>query len=164
MRSASDDPDKVEILLETRAELAAQEQTRSNINQYKTEVDAGETALQNAVKAVERARALGTEGLNEASPSNQRTTLANEIGTIFSSLVGISRASAQSRYIFSGDTDQTAPFTQDLTQPNGVSPYAGSSPANRQAENSSGVRFNISKTAQEVFDNSAWRFAGADPA
>ena len=79
LRSAADDPDRVEILIGTRAELAAQQQIRSNIDQYKTEVDTSESALQSAVKALDRALTLGTQGLNDASPSNPRALLANEV-------------------------------------------------------------------------------------
>ena len=154
LRKASDDPDKVEILLETRSQLAAQQQTKTNIEQYKTEVDASENALQNAVKTLERARVLGAQGLNETSVTNPRPILAEEVSSVFTNLVGASRTASQDRYIFSGDSDQTAPFAINLTQPNGVSAYAGTAGANRLAENSSGVRFSVSKTAQEIFDSS----------
>lgn len=155
LRVASDDPDHVDILLATRAELQNSRQIRSNLDQYKTEVDTAETTLQSAVKALERVRTLGTQGLNDASPANQRPTLANEVVAVLGQLVSTSRASVQGRYLFSGDTDQVAPYTVDLSQPNGVAPYAGAVSSTRLAENQNGVRFQIARTADQIFDNTA---------
>lgn len=153
VRVASDDPDHVDVLLSTRAELLNARQIKSNLDAYKTEVDTAETTLQGAVKSLERIRTLGAQGLSDASASNQRPTLAKEVEAVFSELVSASRASVQGRYLFSGDTDQAPPYTVDLTQINGVAPYAGSLTSGRLAENQNGVRFSIAKTADVIFDS-----------
>ena len=153
VRVASDDPDHVDVLLSTRAELLNARQIKSNLDAYKTEIDTAETTLQGAVKSLEKIRTLGAQGLSDASPSNQRPTLAKEVDAVFSELVSASRASVQGRYLFSGDTDQVAPYAIDLTQINGVAPYAGSLTSGRLAENQNGVRFSIAKTADVIFDS-----------
>ena len=153
VRVASDDPDHIDVLLSTRAELQNAQQIKSNLDSYKTEVDTAETTLEGAVKSLERIRTLGAQGLSDASASNQRPTLANEVEAVFSELVSASRASVQGRYLFSGDKDQVAPYAVDLTQANGVAPYAGSPTSGRLAENQNGVRFSIAKTADVIFDS-----------
>ena len=153
VRVASDDPDHIDVLLSTRAELQNAQQIKSNLDSYKTEVDTAETTLEGAVKSLERIRTLGAQGLSDASASNQRPTLANEVEAVFSELVSASRASVQGRYLFSGDKDQVAPYAVDLTQANGVASYAGSPTSGRLAENQNGVRFSIAKTADVIFDS-----------
>ena len=153
VRVASDDPDHIDDLLSARAELFNSKQIKNNLDAYKTEVDTAETTLQGAIKAVEKIRTLGAQGLNDASPTNQRQIIANEVEGIFNQLVSASRASVQGRFLFSGDTDQTAPYAVDLTQPNGVTPYAGAPMSLRLAENQNGVRFRIAKTAEVIFDS-----------
>ena len=153
VRVASDDPDHVGVLLSTRAELLNAQQIKSNLDAYKTEVDTAETTLEGAVKSLEKIRTLGAQGLSDASASNQRPTLANEVEAVFTQLVSASRASVQGRYLFSGDTDQVAPYSVDLTQANGVAAYAGAPTSGRLAENQNGVRFPIAKTADVIFDS-----------
>ena len=153
VRVASDDPDHIDILLATRGELQKAKQIKNNLDQFKTEVDTAEVTLQSAVKSLERARTLGTQGLNDAAASNQRPILATEVEAILTQLVSASRASVQGRYIFSGDTDQAAPYTVDLTAANGVAAYTGSLTSTRVAENTDGVRFKIAQTADQIFDN-----------
>ena len=153
VRVASDDPDHIDVLLSTRAELLNAQQIKSNLDSYKTEVDTAETTLQGAVKSLERIRTLGAQGLSDASASNQRPTIAKEVEAVFNQLVSASRASVQGRYLFSGDTDQVVPYSVDLTQANGVAPYAGSPASGRLAENQNGVRFPIAKTADVIFDS-----------
>jgi flagellar hook-associated protein 3 FlgL len=151
MSSVSDDPDQVSPLLQARADLAAAAQTQKNLGRVKAEVDASEQALQQAVTMVERARTLGSQGVTGTATPQSRAALADELGSILENLVGLSRTTVEGRYVFSGDADQQAPYSIDLTQPNPVSSYAGSS-ATREIQHPNGSRFTLSKTAQDIFD------------
>jgi flagellin-like hook-associated protein FlgL len=59
----------------------------------------------------------------------------------------------EGRYIFSGDTDQRAPYTVDLTQASPVSAYQGSA-STRVAQHPNGTTFPVALTAQTIFDSS----------
>src|SRR5450432_3270471 len=126
INDASDAPDQISELLSARASLASTQQTSQNLTRVKTEVDSAESALQQASTAIQQAQVLGTQGANTTSTADTRTTLGNQVGSIIEQLVGISRTTVEGRYIFSGDNDQTPPYTVDLTQSSPIGNYQGS--------------------------------------
>jgi flagellar hook-associated protein 3 FlgL len=136
----SDDPDQVSTMLQARADLEQTRQIRKDLARVKTEVDTAEQSLQQTALLMDRIRVLGTQGINGTQTPESRATIAAEIEALFGQLVNISRTSVDGRYIFSGDSDQTSPYTLDLTQPNGVSLYAGTA-ATRATRHPSGTIF-----------------------
>ena len=151
--TVADAPDSISTLLQVRADMSANQQIQSNLSREKTEVDAAEQGLQSAVSLVENARTLGSQGATGTATADSRQTLAGQIGDILQQVVGIAGTTIEGRYIFSGDSDQTAPYTIDLTADPPVSTYAGG-PANRQVQHPNGTRFTVAKTAQDIFDAS----------
>ena len=148
----SDDPDQVSTMLQARADLEQTRQIRKDLGRVKTEVDTAEQSLQQTALLMDRIKVLGTQGINGTQTPESRASIAAEIEALFGQLVNISRTSVDGRFIFSGDSDQTPPYTLDLTQPNGVSLYAGTA-ATRATRHPSGTTFSVAKTAQEIFDN-----------
>ena len=149
---ASDSPDQISELLSARANLSTTQQTNQNLSRVKTEVDSAEAALGQASKAVELARVIGTQGANTTQTADARKTLGDQVGSVIEQLVGISRTTVEGRYIFSGDNDQVAPYTVDLTQPNPIGSYQGSTTASRLVQHPNGTTFNVAETAQQIFD------------
>ena len=152
INTVSDAPDQITSLLQTRADLERVKQADLNLGRVKTEVDTAENALQSAVKLVERAQTLGSQGQSNVNSVSVRQDLAAELGGVLEQLVGISNTSVDGRHVFSGDNDQQAPYTIDLTQANPISPYNGSL-STRQIQNSDGSLISVSKTAQDILDN-----------
>lgn len=152
MNTISDQPDQIGVLLQSRAELASTQQTKANLSRTKTEVDAAETAVQNGIKAVERIRVLGSQGLTGTASASSRRVIAGEVESLYRQLVNISNTAIDGRYIFAGSADQAPPYTVNLTNPTGATPYAGGN-ATRQITDSSGVRLSVAHTGQEIFDN-----------
>jgi flagellar hook-associated protein 3 FlgL len=151
INDASDSPDQISELLSARASLASTTQINQNLARVKTEVDSGESALEQASSAIQQAQVLGTEGANSTQTADSRSTLADQVGSILEQLVGISRTTVEGRYIFSGDSDQQAPYTVDLTQANPVSAYQGT-PVTREVQHPNGTTFTVALTAQQIFD------------
>lgn len=149
---ASDEPDQISSLLQARADLAATEQTRSNLSRVKTEVDTAESGMQNAIKALERVRVLGSQGVTGTQTAATRTTIAGEVESLLRQLVTITNTSIDGRYIFAGSSDQAPPYAVDFNNPSGTTPYAGGA-ATREVRDASGVRFSVARTAQEIFDS-----------
>src|SRR5436189_43886 len=58
----SDSPDVISTLLAARASLSSTQQISSNLGLVKTEVDAGEQALQSAVTLFDQIQTLGAQG------------------------------------------------------------------------------------------------------
>jgi flagellar hook-associated protein 3 FlgL len=154
LNTVSDDPDQISSLLSARAALEAAKQIGSNLGRVQTEVNGAEKALQQASKAFERARVLGAQGASSNATADSRATLATEVDTILDQLVGLTRTTVEGRYIFSGDQDQTAPYSIDLTQATPVSAYLGGTTNTREIQHPNGSRFTVGKTAQEIFDSS----------
>lgn len=152
MATASDDPDRIGVLLQSRAELASAEQTKSNLNRVRTEVDAAENAVQNGIKVVERVRVLASQAASGTQSAATRRMIASEVESLHRQLVGIANTAIDGRYIFAGSADQSPPYAVDLNTATGATPYAGGN-ATRQIRDVSGVRFSIGRTGQELFDN-----------
>jgi flagellar hook-associated protein 3 FlgL len=149
----SDDPDYVSPILETRARVERNEQQRINLGRFKTEVDSAENTMQQAVKVMERARVLATQGATGGATAEMRATLSQEIGVLLEQMVGLANTSSDGRYLFSGDSDQVQPYSIDLSQSDPVSLYAGT-PATRQAPHPSGNLFPVARSADQIFDSS----------
>ncbi|HEX5430711.1 MAG TPA: flagellin [Bryobacteraceae bacterium] len=148
----SDAPDEISTLLQARANLSATQQIQSNLGRVKTEVDAGEQALQSAVQLFDQVQTLGAEGDTDTATAEARADLAQELGSILQQMVGLTGTTVEGRFIFSGDSDQQVPYTVDLTQANPVSAYLGSA-STRVAQHPNGTTFSIAETAQTIFDS-----------
>jgi flagellar hook-associated protein 3 FlgL len=149
----SDAPDIISTLLQARASLSSAQQTQTNLGRVKTEVDAGEQALQSAVTLFDQVQTLGAQGATDTSTAAARSTLAQQLGSILQQTVGLAGTQMEGRYIFAGDSDQQAPYTVDLTQNPPVSAYLGST-ATRVAQHPNGTTFAVGLTAQTIFDSS----------
>jgi flagellar hook-associated protein 3 FlgL len=152
MRDVSDKPDQVSALLQMRAGLAACQQISDNLVNVKTEVDTGEQTLESAVQLFDQVQTLAAQGATGTQPADARRTLAQQLQSMLQEFVGFANTSIQGRYIFSGDTDQTAAYIYDATQANPVSAYQGAT-STRDALHPNGTTFPIALTAQQIFDS-----------
>jgi flagellar hook-associated protein 3 FlgL len=153
MRQVSDYPDQVSELLQTRAALAASEQVSSNLGIVKTEVDTGEQSLESVVQLFDQVQTLGAEGATGTQTAATRASLSTQLGQITQQMVALANTTVTGRYIFSGDSDQTAPYSYDPTQTSPVSAYQGTA-STRLAIQPNGTTFPIALTAQQIFDSS----------
>ncbi|MEO8128408.1 MAG: flagellin [Bryobacteraceae bacterium] len=148
----SDDPDQISSLLQARAELGTSQQTEKDLGRVKTEVDTAESTLANAVSLVEHARVLAAQGATGTSSPQTRANLADQLGDLLKQLVAFANTTVEGRNIFSGDSDQAAAYSIDLTQPVPTGSFLGT-PSTRLIRSPSGTQFAVAKTAQEIFDS-----------
>lgn len=148
----SDDPAAVSQLISAHARLSSTSQNLDNLGRVKTEVDSAETALQNAVSLFEKVQTAGAQGLTDTLDAAGRNVIADQIDTSLQQLVGLTGTVVEGRYVFSGDADQTAPYTYDPSLANPLSAYLGTA-ATRQIQHPNGTTFSTSRTAQEIFDS-----------
>jgi flagellar hook-associated protein 3 FlgL len=146
----SDDPTAVSSILDKQSQIAASTQAQSNLNQLTTELDTGDSALQQAIKSVEQAISLSTQAGSTLS-SSSNATLLQQAQDIQSQLVNASRTVVDGRYIFSGDLDQQPLYAVDATQPNGVAQLASATSTRAVADPGGGTIW-TAKTAQDIFD------------
>lgn len=152
MRDVSDNPDQVSSLLQARSALSASRQISTNLGSIKTEVDTGEQSLESAVQFFDQVQTLGAQGSTGTQSASSRASLAQQVQAIERQMVSLANTSINGRYIFSGDTDQTAPYTFDPIQTNPVSAYEGGA-STRVALAPNGTTFPIALTAQQIFDS-----------
>jgi flagellar hook-associated protein 3 FlgL len=152
INTVSDDPSEIANLWQTRSNLDQVQQINSNLGQVQTEVNTGESVLENAVTLVERAETLGAQGADDTNSTSTQQDLAGELGSVLQQLVATANTTVGGRYIFSGDSDQTAPYTYDPTQTYPVSAYQGST-STRLIQAPDGSTFAVALTAQQIFDS-----------
>jgi flagellar hook-associated protein 3 FlgL len=153
INNVSDDPSEIADIWQLNSELSQTNQDDTNLGQVQTEVNTAESSLESAVTLVTQAQSYGAEGLSDTTDADARVDLANELGSILQQLVAIADTTVQGRYIFAGDTDQTTPYTIDLSQSSPISAYQGSA-STREVLSPNGTTFPVALTAQQIFDSS----------
>lgn len=153
INTASDHPDEIGASLAARARLDATSQIRQNLGRATTETDSAEKAVSNAVSLLERLQSLGVQASSETLTAAQRQSIGQEVEAVTGQLVNLACSSVEGRYLFSGDTDQVAPYT--MVTPVGataqvVSAYAGAA-STRKLMHPNGTLFSIAHSGQEIF-------------
>jgi flagellar hook-associated protein 3 FlgL len=157
---ASDDPDHVGSIVVTGSDIARNQQIGKNLDSAKIEADTSEQALQAALSTVEQINVIGAQGANFDQTAATRSGLADQVQSLLERLVAGANTSVAGRYVFSGDSDQTAAYALDLTTATGTTPYAGSA-ATRAIQDPRGGTFPVSQTAQQIFDSPGASVFGA---
>jgi flagellar hook-associated protein 3 FlgL len=152
INTVSDAPSEIADIWQINSQLDQVNQTDTNLGQVQTEVNTAESTLESAVTLVEQAETYGAQGASDISSATTRQDLANEMGAILQQLVSAANTTVQGRYIFAGDSDQTTPYSIDLTQASPISAYQGSA-STRTIQGPDGTAFPIALTAQQIFDS-----------
>jgi flagellar hook-associated protein 3 FlgL len=153
IQQPSDAPDEISELLQARASLATSQQISTNLTAVSTEVNTGEQSLESAVNLFTQVQTVAAEAATGTATASTRAQNAQELQSIEQEMVGLANTNVQGRYIFAGDSDQTQPYTYDVTQPDPVSAYQGSA-STREIQSPEGGTFPVALTAQQIFDSS----------
>jgi len=151
VNKASDAPQQVGDIFQARADLSHATQIDQNLGIVKAQVDAADSALQQAVQVLDQASTIGVEGDGDTA-SGQLATLANQVQGLISQLASITRTSVGGVYIFSGDQGASPAYQVNTASPNGVDRLIKTQ-ATAQASDPTGITFQVAKTAQDLFDN-----------
>jgi flagellar hook-associated protein 3 FlgL len=152
VNQASDAPGSIQDIFETRAELGQDNQTIQNLNTIQGQVQGASTAVQSAIELLNQAVSLGTEAASNTSSSSSQQTLASQVQGIESQLVAISNTQVGGVYVFSGDANGSPPYQVDTSSPTGVNSLITPQQSTLQVAGPSGVTFQVSMTAQDLFD------------
>jgi flagellar hook-associated protein 3 FlgL len=147
----SDDPAAVPAILQTQSAIAMNSQAQTNLHQVTAELQVSDAALQQVIKLIDQAVALGSQAASGSVDDTTFATLAAQVQDIQQQMVGLSATSDGGRYVFSGDLDRQALYVVDSTQPNGVRQLATAT-STRQIVDGAGNTIWTPKTAQEIFD------------
>lgn len=151
LRTAVDDPARVEDLMRVQSRLAGAEQVSKNLNILRAEVGAGASALQSGIRLLDNAVTLGSQVFSGTFAADKREAMSQQIEDLHSRMVALSSTTANGRYLFSGDLDGAPSYAVNLSNPNGVDRLAMPTAA-LLAELPDGSRYPIGRTAQDLFD------------
>ncbi len=151
VNQASDDPEELGDIFQSRAELANLNQVSQNLTNVQALVNAGDSSVQSAAQLMQNALSLGTEGASSSASSTTQSSLATQVQSLLSQMVGLSQTQVNGVYIFSGDQSGSPPYQLDPSSPTGVDQLV-TAQATQQIADPSGLTFPISLTAQQVFD------------
>src|ERR1017187_3527781 len=79
LSTPSDGPDIVGPALTLHSQLAQTLQIETNLGMFKSETDAAEQAVSNAVQTLQQANTLGTQGATETCTPEERQALAGQV-------------------------------------------------------------------------------------
>ena len=149
LSTASDAPDIVGPALSLRSQLEQTLQIQTNMGMFKSETDTAEQAVSNAVQTLQLANTLGAQGATETRTPAERQALAGQVDASLRQVLASANTQTSGRYLFSGDTDQVAPYSLDAN--GNLSGYNGSA-STRQAMHPNGTTFAIARSGQEIFE------------
>jgi flagellar hook-associated protein 3 FlgL len=152
VNQASDAPQSVLDIFQTRAELGQDTQTIQNLNTIQGQVQAADSGVQSAIQLLNQAVSLGTEAASNTSSSASQQTLASQVQGIEAQLVAISNTEVGGVYIYSGDDTGSPPYQVDTSSSTGVDRLVTPQQSTLQVAGPSGVTFQVSMTAQDLFD------------
>jgi len=149
--TASDDPDAISSVLQLHAEIARNTQIRTGLIRAQSEAETADGVLARAIKLVDSAIVLATEGSGTTATAERRSVLADQAQGLLEDMVSLSQSMVEGRFVFGGDKDLESPYRIDLDASRGVEQLQDSQ-ATRVVERPSGTGFVIRKTAAEIFD------------
>jgi flagellar hook-associated protein 3 FlgL len=151
VNQASDDPSAIAPILEYQAQISHINQLQTNLDSAQTEAQSADGALQTASTVLDQLVSIGASGASSTASASSRASLGEQVQGLEQQLVSMANTSMNGRYIFGGDSPQTAPYTYDWTSPGGV--VQNSSPTNTTAlTDASGNQIVPRLTAQQIFD------------
>ena len=110
LNQPSDDPYGASQALKLRADLAANQQYQSNVQDANSWQNVADTALGDIGDAIQRARDLVLQGANDTNASGDRQAIVTELNQLIDSIKTDGNTQYAGRYIFSGTKTNTQPY------------------------------------------------------
>ena len=149
---ASDAPDQISEILQTRAQISGMQQTQENLSTVSPRVNSGESAIQQALQLLDTATTLASGAAGSTSSASQRLDSAPQVQAILEQMVSLSQTAVGGDYVFSGDQATQPTYSVNLANGNGVNQLIQPGPP-AQINDANGVPFATGLTAQQVFDD-----------
>jgi flagellar hook-associated protein 3 FlgL len=112
MNRPSDNPVGLVSALGLRNNLSRLEQYQRNLDMGKIWLDLSGTAIEQTVKVAQQAQAIALNLQDGTQTAEMRTALANEVDLLLDQAVSLGNTQLAGKYIFSGYSTNTQPFTR----------------------------------------------------
>ncbi len=114
INNPSDDPIGAAQLVGLSESLKVTEQYQKNIDHARSRLELEDAALGSVGGALQRARELAVQGLNDTNGAQDRAAIAQEIRQLTDEVLGLAnRKDGAGEYLFAGFQGQNAPFSHD---------------------------------------------------
>jgi len=130
VNAASDDPAAAAALVQLQAQAASVDQYTANAEAVLSQAQTADSTLTSVVSQLNQAITLGTEGANGTNSATNRQTLAADVQSILTSVVGLANTSYQGVSLFGGTVSGQAAFVADPASATGYT-YTGNSGINQ---------------------------------
>lgn len=151
VNQASDAPQEVGDIFQTRSTLAQLTQAQQNLTTVQAQVNAADSTLQTSIEVLQQATTLATQAASSTTTPTQQLQMATQVQALLSQLVSLSRTQIGGVYIFSGDQPGSPSYQLDASSATGVDRLI-TPQATQQIADPTGVTFQIAETAQDLFD------------
>jgi flagellar hook-associated protein 3 FlgL len=123
INAPADDPTGSAQLLSISESVKVTEQYQSNIKHVQSRLELEDTALASVGDALQRARELTVQALNDTNGPQDRAAIAKEVRQLMDEVTGLAnRKDGAGEYLFGGFQGQNPPFSHDGS---GTFSYAG---------------------------------------
>lgn len=156
LERASDDPGTVATAMQTRSELRALTQYRTNVKNATSRVTSEETVLDQLTTALTRARELAVQQGTDTGNGETRATAKAELDEILRHIVTLGNTQLGGSYLFGGSDARNPPITEDPDNPGNFLVSPAAAPA-LKVEVSAGEYVQPTQDADSIFGA-----AGAD--
>jgi flagellar hook-associated protein 3 FlgL len=155
----SDDPAAAAADVQNQALQSQTDQYLQNTSNLDGLMQTADAALSSVVTALNQAISLGVQGGNSDLTTANQQELAEQVQSIQSQIVQLANTSYQGSYIFGGTATQSAPYTVDATQPDGVL-YNGNTGVNK-VDIAQGTSLQTNLPGSQIFQGAGGDVMGA---
>jgi flagellar hook-associated protein 3 FlgL len=148
---ASDAPQSVGDIFQARSDLGQQSQFIQNLTNVQSQVTTADSTIQSSIELLQQAIVLGTQGATSTTSAAQQQQLATQVQNLEAQIVTLSRTQVSGVYIFSGDQVGSPSYQVNTASPTGVDRLIVTQ-ATQKIQDPTGVGFQVSITAQDLFD------------
>lgn len=155
----SDDPAAAAANLQSLAESSNVDRYTKNGDSVLSQAQMADSALSNVVSELNQAIALGTQGADGSMTTEDRASIAIQVQSILSDVVGQANSTFNGVSLFSGTSAAAPAFVADSTSPTGYS-YQGNSGVN-SANIGDNLEVNVNVPGDQVFTNASGNVFGS---
>ncbi len=120
VRSPSDGPLESAGIVQVESDLSALDQLRANLQTAGEQLRTADSALDQAIDLVTRAKTLASQGSNFNQTAATRAAMASEVEGLMQGLVSIANTALGGKFLFAGSSEDVQPFIPDSSIPEGV--------------------------------------------
>src|ERR1700728_2891742 len=134
VNQASDAPQSIQDIFESRAALGQANQSTQNLTTIQGQVQAADSAVQSAIQLLNQAVSIGTQGASSGTAASTLNDLASQVQGLLGQLVSFANTEVGGVYVFSGDASGSPAYQLDSSSPTGVSQVTTSPQSTLQIE------------------------------